>query len=644
MRLFLIFWAVLGIGIMAGADPFHERFPDTKFEPLLYQFPKMAVDLGVGLWAYPLPVDYDGDGDHDLLVACPGFPSNGIYFFENATGNTTFPLFKPGVWLCPAPRQMTVSTIGDKWLLMSENQLFDGFRQKQFTPTGTVHYKPDFYADGRDRQWSLVDFDGDGIHDLIIGTSDWRGYGWDEGFNAKGKWTREPLHGYVYFIKNTGTNDAPNYAKSEPIQAGDKPVDVFGTPSPTFADFDRDGDLDLVCGEFLDRLTYFENIGTRTAPRYAKGRFLQHDGNTIRMDLEMLQVTAIDWDKDGDVDLIVGQEDGRVALLENTGVVHKKMPDFLPPVFFQQEPDRVKVGVLPTPVSVDWDGDGDEDLISGNTAGNICFVENLDGGNPPQWLPPVPLAADGKIIHIQAGPNGSIQGPAEAKWGYTVLNVADWDQDGLPDIVVNSIWGEVLWYRNIGTRTKPKLDKARPIEVQWDGPTPKPEWVWWKPKGKQLVTQWRTTPQIIDLNKDGLNDLVMLDQEGYLAFFERKQIKNKLVLKHPQRIFFSDDGQLLRLNEKRAGKSGRRKFTMTDWDRDGKIDILLDGQNVDFLRNVGDANHPWMFHNEGKVDPLKLAGHDTCPTTVDWDKNGIPDLLLSAEDGFFYYLKNPAAK
>ena len=644
MRIFVLLLALIGIGMDVGADSFHERYPDTKFELLMYQHPRMAVDLGVGLWAYPLPVDYDGDGDYDLLVAGPAVPSNGVYFFENATGDATYPLFKPGIWLCTAPRQMTVSYLDNNWLLLSENKIFGGFKKKQFEPTDTINYKPDFYADGRDRQWTLVDYDGDGVRDLIIGTSDWQEYGWDEGFNTKGKWTRGPLHGYVYFIKNTGTNDAPVYGKSEQILADGRPVDVYGAPSPNFADFDKDGDLDLVCGEFLDRLTYFENIGTRTAPKYAAGRFLQHGGKVIHMDLEMLQVASIDWDKDGYTDLIVGQEDGRVALVENTGLLEKGMPDFLLPQFFQQEADQVKLGVLPTPFSVDWDGDGDEDLISGNTAGDVCFIENLDGGNPPQWAPPMPLSAGGKTIRIQAGPNGSIQGPAEAKWGYTVLNVADWDGDGLLDIVINSIWGEVLWYRNVGTHTHAKLEKARPVEVEWEGKTPKPEWLWWNPKGKQLVTQWRTTPLIIDLNKDGLNDLVMLDREGYLAFFERERVNNKLVLHRPQRIFYGENGQPLRLNEKRAGKSGRRKFTMTDWDRDGKIDILLDGQNIDFLCNIGDVKRPWVFRNEGKVDPLKLAGHDTCPTTVDWDKNGIPDLLLSAEDGFFYYLKNPLAK
>ena len=37
------------------------------------------------------------------------------------------------------------------------------------------------------------------------------------------------------------------------------------------------------------------------------------------MDLEMIVPVAFDWDRDGDLDLIVGDEDGRVALVENTG-------------------------------------------------------------------------------------------------------------------------------------------------------------------------------------------------------------------------------------------------------------------------------------------------------------------------------------
>jgi hypothetical protein len=357
------------------------------------------------------------------------------------------------------------------------------------------------------------------------------------------------------------------------------------------------------------------------------------------MDLEMMQVVAFDWDRDGDSDLVVGQEDGRVALVEYTGEVADGMPQFLPPRFFRQEAEYLKTGALSTPFSVDWDGDGDEDLLSGDTAGYVNFVENLDGGNPPKWAAPVYLEAGGEVIRIQAGPNGSIQGPAEAKWGYTVFNVADWDHDGLLDIVLNSIRGEVLWYRNSGARTAPQLDKAQPLEVEWDGPAPKPAWCWWNPKGRQLVTQWRTTPAVVDWNGDGLNDLVMLDPEGYLTFFERRKTGGTLALLPGKRIFEDESGAPLRLNERAAGKSGRRKFTVVDWDRDGKRDILIDGKNTDFLQNIGESEFPGRFQNKGRVDSRILAGHDTCPTTVDWDRNGVPDLLIGAEDGFFYHLQ-----
>ena len=57
------------------------------------------------------------------------------------------------------------------------------------------------------------------------------------------------------------------------------------------------------------------------------------------------------------------------------------------------------------------------------------------------------------------------------------------------------------------------------------------------PKDGTLVTQWRTTPAIHDWDKDGTNDLIMLDHEGYLAFFQGARRANYNVLRAPQRIF-----------------------------------------------------------------------------------------------------------
>lgn len=75
----------------------------------------------------------------------------------------------------------------------------------------------------------------------------------------------------------------------------------------------------------------------------------------------MIIPLAIDWDKDGDIDLIVGDEDGRVALIESTEINENRMPVFKNPVYFQQEAQYVKFGALATPYRVGLDDDGDED-------------------------------------------------------------------------------------------------------------------------------------------------------------------------------------------------------------------------------------------------------------------------------------------
>ena len=98
---------------------------------------------------------------------------------------------------------------------------------------------------------------------------------------------------------------------------------------------------------------------------------------------------------------------------------------------------------------------------------------------------------------VQSYPPGSIQGPAEAKWGYTTVNVADWNGDGLPDVLFNSILGSVSWLENIGTRQAPKFRQPQSIEVQWNDPQPALAWGWRKPQGKSLLTQWRTTHSFI---------------------------------------------------------------------------------------------------------------------------------------------------
>jgi hypothetical protein len=378
--------------------------PGFSVEPqrIAYNNPGLRADVGVALWGWPLPMDFNHDGLIDLVVAGSGKPYNGTYFFEN-TGITDpesgLPLLKAGVRLGRAIDSPQVSVVDGQPVVMTAGAVYPDFLKSGLDRPEKINVPtpqqilgssdPNLTKPGitgiRSSQWKVVDFDGDGRNDLIVGIDYWGDYQWGRAnsggseptYDRQGKWKFGPLHGYLYLLKNTGTNAAPVYAKPVQLTAGGVPIDVYGRPSPCFGDFRGTGKLDLICGEFIDGFTYFENIGTRTEPRYAAGRKLTLGGQPLTMDLCMIAPVECDFNGDGHLDLVVGQEDGRVAFLENTGAVVDGLPQFLPPRFFRQVADEVKFGVLSAPSAVDLDGDGLEDIVAGNSAGYVGFIKNL---------------------------------------------------------------------------------------------------------------------------------------------------------------------------------------------------------------------------------------------------------------------------
>ena len=598
------------------------------------------VDLGVGLWAWPMPMDFDRDGDLDLLVSCPDKPFQGTYFFENAgltePDATDLPIFEPPVRIADGATNIRPSYHGDQVDVLTPGRRFPDVPSNGLRDPVPIDFDiaPLQVKRIRHNQWRLADLDGDTIRDLVVAVEDWGDYGWDDAHDPNGDWRNGPLRGQIHWVRNIGSEDQPQWSSPARLETEQGPVETFGMPTPNFVDWDHDGDLDLLCGEFLDGFTYFRNIGDPNRPHFATGiRLNSTRGQPLRMDLQMIVPIAFDWDRDGDADLIVGDEDGRVAIVRCQGLDDQGIPAFDPPRYFRQRGDSIKFGALVTPCAFDWDADGDLDLLCGNTAGYLGWIENI---TPAQAL------------------EGST---AQRLAALRFRPVGDWDRDGVPDLIVNSIWGKVQWYRRSAMTNPLRLEEARPVRVAWSGETPKPSWTWWTPEPQTLVTQWRTSPVVIDWDHDGLLDLIMLDQEGFLAWLRRTNPEGEAVLEMPQRIFDSpgpsgfdssdrptnNEPGPLQLNTQRAGASGRRKLAIGDLDGDSHPDLIVNSRSASWMKGFPSENGRWMFEPKGVWVDATLAGHSTCPTLGDFDGDGRTDVLIGAEDGHLYLALPTAA-
>jgi hypothetical protein len=198
---------------------------------------------------------------------------------------------------------------------------------------------------------ALVDLDNDDDLDLVVGNQ---------------------LGTFRYF-RNTGDETTPTYVE---LTAGANPFNTFDVglqSSPTLADLDGDGDLDLLAGAFDGQFFYYRNTGTAAAPAFTAQVGVANPLNGVDVGANA-SPTLGDVDGDGDFDLVVGAQSGLFFYFENTGTT--VAPTFVARTGGDNPLNGTDIGGLSAPRLVDLDGDGDLDLAVGEYDGVVNYFSN----------------------------------------------------------------------------------------------------------------------------------------------------------------------------------------------------------------------------------------------------------------------------
>ena len=163
-------------------------------------------------------------------------------------------------------------------------------------------------------------------------------------------------------------------------------IDLGAETIPTFGDLDGDGDLDLVVGTKIEPdnprsggVYWFENTGSRSSP------VLQLRGHLAVLPAFHNAPALGDLDGDGLPDLVVGQFQDAVAWYHNSGG-----SGALRFVLVDSAVVRLPRGSNAVPELYDVDRDGDLDLFLGDAAGRIAFFRNDGSPRAPHFV----LASD----------------------------------------------------------------------------------------------------------------------------------------------------------------------------------------------------------------------------------------------------------
>jgi hypothetical protein len=380
---------------------------------------------------YPGISDFDGDGDLDIL-AFFGLGSQ-IQYHRNLSietyGNCDTLLF-----------EKTFNCWGDVAESSSSNHVFLDIVCPWKCHEEITIPKDDSGPKHTGSTMLVLDMNADSVKELVLGDVDYLN---------------------LTLLVNGGTKDTAHISSSDTLfPSSSVPVNLVSFPLATYVDVDFDGVRDLLVSPFdpnpavpisLNSVWYYHNAGADNLPvfNYQQPDFFQED--MIDLGTGAYPV-MFDMDADGLEDLIVSNigyldssyyEFGflrsvfvsQIAYYRNTGTAGAA-------AFTLVDKDLLDLSNMKLlslfPAFGDLDGDGDKDMVCGESQGKLLYFENTAGpGNPAVFANP--------MTNWQSIDVGDYSAPA----------IVDLDGDSLLDLAIGKRSGMISWYRNTGTVNSP---------------------------------------------------------------------------------------------------------------------------------------------------------------------------------------------
>ena len=370
-----------------------------------------------------------------------------------------------------------------------------------------------------------------------------------------------------------------------------------------FADLDGDNKLDLVVGKPKGEegeLKYFKN------QRDARGPILSEQKGDD--DIFADQTTGadpsplfMDYDSDGDLDLLVATQDGTVQYFKNEG--DRENPLFTEKTGSDNPLDGLDFGSYPVLSRADLSNDGGFDLVVGQEDGTLLYFEHSADADGAQFIERT--GADNPFGTLDAG-------------DFSAPTFAQINGDESLDLVVGNDEGAIEYYEASADST----EVSGYIYVEKTGD---------ENPFENINMDTHSFPVLADLSGDGSLELILVNKRGRLSLFEEGVDENN------DKRYFISQSHLNPLGKYDFGENSVPSAVSLNDDDLGDLVVRDDDGDFNYLESSSDSSSLTGYFYELKTDSdnpfdsFQEVGASL--TFTDLSGDGFMDLITGGESG-----------